>query len=136
MKKYIYRGFTKSYFTEYKFDSSTELDFANALENDKSVLKWLRPAPTQFSIYWGNGAHRYEPDFVVETADTIYLIETKSAKEMTAEDVKAKKAAALEYCKNATEYTKANGGKPWKYALLAHDVVDRTSQFQYLMAFA
>ena len=136
VKKYIYRGFTKSYFTEYKFDSSTELDFANALENDKSVQKWLRPAPTQFSIYWGNGAHRYEPDFVVETADTIYLVETKSAKEMTAEDVLAKKSAALEYCKNATEYTKANGGKPWKYALLAHDVVDRTSSFQYLMAFA
>ena len=42
----------------------------------------------------------------------------------------------MEYCKNATEFTTANGGKPWKYALLAHDVVDRTSSFQYLMAFA
>jgi outer membrane protein TolC len=50
------------------------------------------------------------------------------------------KAAAREVqvasAKNASEYTAANGGKPWKYALLAHDVVDRTSSFQYLMAFA
>ncbi len=136
IRKYIYTGFLKSYYLENKFDSSTELDFAFVLEADPNVKKWLRPAPTQFSIYWGNGAHRYEPDFVVETYDCIYLVETKAAKDMTAEDVKAKKAAALEYCKNATEFTTANGGKPWKYALLAHDVVDRTSSFKYLMAFA
>jgi len=136
VRKYIYTGFLKSYYTESKFDSTTELDFANVLETDKKVKRWLRPAPTQFSIYWGNGAHRYEPDFVVETDDAIYLVETKAAGNVDAADVQAKKKAAQEYCKNASEYTAANGGKPWKYALLAHDVVDRTSSFQYLMAFA
>lgn len=136
VRKYIYTGFLKSYYTESKFDSTTELDFANVLETDKAVLRWLRPAPTQFNIYWGNGAHRYEPDFVVETSDAIYLVETKAAGNVDAADVQAKKKAAQEYCKNATEYTSVNGGKPWKYALLAHDVVDRTSSFQYLMALA
>ena len=136
VRKYIYTGFLKSYYTESKFDSTTELDFANVLETDKKVKRWLRPAPTQFSIYWGNGAHRYEPDFVVETDDAIYLVETKAAGNVDAADVQAKKKAAQEYCKNASEYTAANGGKPWKYVLLAHDVVDRTSSFQYLMAFA
>ena len=136
VRKYIYTGFLKSYYTESKFDSTTELDFANVLETDKKVKRWLRPAPTQFSIYWGNGAHRYEPDFVVETDDAIYLVETKAAGNVDAADVQAKKKAAQEYCKNASEYTAVNGGKPWKYALLAHDVVDRTSSFQYLMAFA
>ncbi len=135
VKKYIFTGYLKSYYLENKFDSSTELDLSFVLEVDPAVKKWLRPAPTQFSIYWGNGAHRYEPDFVVETDDCIYLVETKAAKDLTTEDVKAKKSAAMEYCKNATEFTTANGGKPWKYALLAHDVVDRTSSFQYLMAF-
>lgn len=136
VKKYIFTGYLKSYYLENKFDSSTELDLSFVLEVDPVVKKWLRPAPTQFSIYWGNGAHRYEPDFVVETDDCIYLVETKAKKDLTDDDVKAKKAAAMEYCKNATEFTTANGGKPWKYALLAHDVVDRTSSFQYLMAFA
>ena len=136
VKKYIFTGYLKSYYLENKFDSSTELDLSFVLEVDPVVKKWLRPAPTQFNIYWGNGAHRYEPDFVVETDDCIYLVETKAKKDMTDDDVKAKKYAAMEYCKNATEFTTANGGKPWKYALLAHDVVDRTSSFQYLMAFA
>ena len=136
VRKYIYTGFLKSYYLENKFDSSTELDFAFVLEVDPKVKKWLRPAPTQFSIYWGNGAHRYEPDFVVETDDCIYLVETKRADDLDDKAVQAKKAAAMEYCKNASEYTKENGGKPWKYALLAHDVVDRTSSFEYLMAFA
>ena len=136
VRKYIYTGFLKSYYLENKFDSSTELDFAFVLEVDPKVKKWLRPAPTQFSIYWGNGAHRYEPDFVVETDDCIYLVETKRADDLDDKAVQAKKAAAMEYCKNASEYTKEYGGKPWRYALLAHDVVDRTSSFQYLMAFA
>ena len=67
---------------ENKFDSSTEQDFAYVLENDKKVMKWLRPVSNQFNIYWGNGAHKYEPDFIVETDDTIFMVETKSAAEI------------------------------------------------------
>ena len=136
VRKYIFTGFLKSYYLENKFDSSTELDFSYVLEVDPKVKKWLRPAPTQFSIYWGNGAHRYEPDFVVETNDCIYLVETKRADDLDDQSVQAKKAAAQEYCKNASEYTRENGGKPWRYALLAHNVVDKTASFEYLMAFA
>ena len=132
--KYIFTGFLKSYYTEYKFDSQTELDFANVLELDNSVLKWLRPAPNQFNIYWSNGAKRYEPDFIVETADCIYMVETKAKKDLTTEEVQAKKMAAEEYCKNASEYTQTNGGKPWKYHLLRHDIVDKSKSFDYLMA--
>ena len=132
--KFIYTGFLKSYYTECKFDSKTELDFANVLEADPNVTRWLRPASSQFNIYWSNGSRRYEPDFVVETDKVIYMVETKAAKDVTADDVQAKKRAAETYCENASEYTKANGGKPWKYVLLAHDKVDRTSSFDYLVA--
>lgn len=134
IKKYIYRGFLKSYYRECKFDSKTELDFASVLEADKEVIKWLRPASNQFNIYWANGAKRYEPDFIVETPDCIYMVETKAAKDLSAEDVLGKKKAAEEYCKHASEYTAKNGGKPWKYHLLRHDIVERTSSFKYLMA--
>lgn len=132
--KYIFTGFLKSYYTEYKFDSQTELDFANVLETDDHVLKWLRPASNQFNIYWSNGAKRYEPDFIVETADSIYMVETKAKKDLTTEEVQAKKKAAEEYCRNATEYTLTTGGKPWKYHLLRHDMVDKSKSFDYLMA--
>lgn len=132
--KYIFTGFMRSYYMENKFDSSTEQDFAYVLENDKDVLKWLRPVSNQFNIYWGNGAHKYEPDFIVETTDTIYMVETKSSADMDDAAVQSKKASAEEYCKNATAYNLQHGGKKWKYVLLPHNVVTRTSSFDFLMA--
>ena len=104
------------------------------LETDNSAIRWLRPVPGQFRIYWGNGAHLYEPDFIVETAACIYMIETKMRKEMTTDEVLAKKEAAENYCEVVTEYTTANNGKPWKYVLVPHDVVDRTFSFQYILS--
>ena len=134
LRKFIFTGYLKSYYTEYKFDSKTEHDFSFVLENDKKVLRWLRPAREQFSIYWSNGSKRYEPDFIVETEDTIYMVETKAAHEVTREEVQQKKAAAEEYCRHASEFTAENGGKPWEYILLPHDSVDRTASFEYLIA--
>ena len=134
LRKFIFTGYLKSYYTEYKFDSKTEHDFSFVLENDKKVLRWLRPAREQFSIYWSNGSKRYEPDFIVETTDVIYMVETKAAANVSNEEVLQKKAAAEEYCLHASEFTAENGGKPWRYVLLPHDSVDRTASFEYLIA--
>lgn len=132
--KFVYVGFKKSYYTKYRFDSSTELDFAFILENDEKVLKWLRPVPNQFNIYWANGSKRYEPDFVVESADTIYMCETKMEKELNDADVQAKATAAREFCNHASEYTEKNGGKPWKYVIIPHTLVKRDYSFDYVVA--
>ena len=134
LRKFIFTGYLKSYYAEYKFDSKTEHDFSFVLENDKKVLRWLRPAREQFSIYWSNGSKRYEPDFIVETAEAIYMVETKAATNVSTDEVQQKKAAAEEYCRHASEFTAENGGKPWRYILLPHDVVDRTASFEYLIA--
>ena len=134
LRKFIFTGYLKSYYAEYKFDSKTEHDFSFVLENDKEVLRWLRPAREQFSIYWSNGSKRYEPDFIVETADAIYMVETKAAVNISNEEVQQKKQAAEEYCRHASEFTAENGGKPWRYILLPHDIIDRTASFEYLIA--
>lgn len=128
--KFVFRGFEKSCHFEYKFDSRTEQTFSFILETDKEVLKWLRPAPNQFRIYWLHNSKIYEPDFVVETADCIYLIETKAANAVDTTEIQAKAQAALKYCKYATEFTSEHGGKPWKYALIPHDQVTKTSSFK------
>lgn len=133
VSKYIFTGFMKSYYVENKFDSTTEQDFANVLEIDKEVVKWLRPVTNQFNIYWGNGAHKYEPDFIVETKDVIYMIETKKAKDVSETDVQSKKAAAEEYCKYASEYNREHNGKEWRYVLVPHDIVERTNSFMYII---
>ena len=134
LRKFVFTGYLKSYYTEYKFDSKTEHDFSFVLENDSAVLRWLRPAREQFNIYWSNGSKRYEPDFIVETVDSIYMVETKAANEVSNEEVQMKKQAAEEYCRNASEFTAENGGKQWKYVLLPHDKVERTASFSYLLA--
>lgn len=131
--KYVYRGFEKACHFEYKFDSNTEKDLAYIVENDKNVLKWLRPASNQFHIYWDNNKRRYEPDFVVETLDAIYMVEPKSKDKMQDADVQAKKDAALTYCKYATEFNIENNAKPWCYLLIPHDEITKTTSFQFLI---
>lgn len=133
VRKYVYEGFKKSYYTWYRFDSSTELDFSFILETNAEVLKWLRPVSSQFNIYWGNGAHKYEVDFLVETADAIYMCETKAEKDVNDADVLAKAEAAREFCRHATEFTQEHGGKPWRYVLIPHTLVDRSYSFSYLL---
>jgi type III restriction enzyme len=131
--KYVFRGFEKACHFEYKFDSKTEQDLAFVLENDDNVQKWLRPAPNQFRIYWDNNSKKYEPDFIVETAEGIYMIETKAESNLKDDDVIQKMNAALRYCKYATEYTQENEGKPWLYLLVPHTDVSRTISLEYLV---
>ena len=134
IKRLVFSGFEKACHFEYKFDSKTEKDFAFILENDKNVLKWLRPAANQFRIYWANNSRQYIPDFVLETTDTIYLAETKAADQMKAADVLDKKVAAAKYCQYASEYTSANGGKKWAYLLIPHDEVTQSTSIEYLIS--
>lgn len=131
--KYVYRGFEKACHYEYKFDSNTEKDFAFVIENDKSVIKWLRPADNQFRIYWGQNSRRYVPDFVVETEDSIFMCEPKKAKEVESEEVQQKMKAALKYCFYANDFTSKNGGKKWRYLLIPHDQIEKTSSFEGLV---
>lgn len=133
-KKYVVKGFLKSFYPEYRFDSSTEWNFAYVLECDTNVLKWLRPVPQQFSIYWNDGAKRYEPDFIVETADTIYMCETKAAKEVDDADVQKKAESARAYCAIASAYNAKHNGKRWKYVIIPHSAVLRTYSFGYILS--
>ncbi len=130
----VFTGFSKACHHLYKFDSKTEKDFATILENDKDVLKWLRPAPNQFYIYWNHNTRQYHPDFIVETADTIYMIETKKEGDIETTEVKEKTKAAIEYCMHATEYTTKHEGKPWKYVLIPHGAIQLNMSLKFLVA--
>ena len=135
IKSMLFTNFKKACHEVYQFDSNTEKVFSIILEKQSDVLKWLKPAANQFNIFWFDGCnpHRYEPDFVVETENIIYLIETKKANAMNDSDVLEKAKAALIYCKNATKYNLKNGGKVWKYILLPHDSVQENMTFEYLV---
>lgn len=129
----IFSGFSKSCHNLYKFDSKTEKDFVILIENDKSVIKWLRPAYNQFYIYWDHNSKRYHPDFVVESKDSIYMVETKKESDIKSQEVQDKKIAALQYCTHASAFTSKNGGKPWKYLLIPHNAVLLNMSFDTLV---
>jgi len=136
IKRKIFIGFTKAYHDRYKFDSTSEKDFTVILENSQEVIKWLRPTDKQFDIWYNNNSQKYEPDFVAETEDTIYMIEVKARKDLEQPDVIAKKNASLKYCKYASDFTKVNGGKQWKYMLVPHDEIGFSKDFDYYKKFA
>lgn len=132
IRRYVFHGFSKSCHECYGFDSGTERNLAQILEQDEEVLTWLRPAAMQFNIHWGRNSRRYEPDFVVETTDCIYLVETKASKELNSEEVQEKAEAAREYCRLATDYTTQHGGKPWAYLLVSHLDIEPTFDFNHV----
>jgi type III restriction enzyme len=115
-------GFRKCLYPEQRFDSDTERRFAVLLEDDPTVLKWFKPVKEQLNIYY-SADHRYEPDFIVETATTKYLCETKRGGDVDAADVQAKARAAAEWCRYASAHAGQYGGTPWAYLLLPHGEV-------------
>ncbi|MDZ4819896.1 MAG: type III restriction endonuclease subunit R, partial [Planctomycetota bacterium] len=123
MAKYLFGGFAKCLYPVQKFDSEAERVLAVILERD--ALKWFRPAKGQFQIFYRQGAEHleYQPDFVAETAAGIYMLEPKASNQMEDPVVLAKRDAAVKWCVNASAYSAKSGGKPWKYALMPHNVI-------------
>lgn len=65
-----------------------------------------------FSIVY-RGRQEYEPDFVIETETAKYLLEIKRGDQMEDATVQAKRAAAVEWCDEATSYGAHYDGKSW-----------------------
>lgn len=123
MKRFIFVGFEKSCYNMAKFDSDPERRMAIILEQDPSVLLWMKPGPNQFKIYDEDNAP-YQPDFVVETTTDKLIIETKRASEMSNPLVGRKADAAALWCHIAN---RAHGEgvveKPWSYLLVPETAV-------------
>lgn len=126
--KQVYSGFDRCLYPLQKFDSHPELRFARILEREQDPgLKWFKPAPRQFHIYYTfEGVKQYEPDFVVETSTEKLLCEPKRVSELTSPEVEAKTEAAVRWCEEATRHDLENGGKPWSYLLIPHDEINDT----------
>lgn len=131
IKSVLFDGIKKGVFDSAKFDSYPELILARVLENDRSVINWLRPAQSEFNITYNRGKH-YIPDFVVETEDTFFIIEVKGEDKINDPDVIAKGKKAVIYCKVASDWSKENGRKPWKYVFIPSKEIQITSSFDNL----
>lgn len=136
--QFLYGGFERCSYPLQKFHSDTERILATVLE--RQAIRWFRPASGQFNIYYRSGVNQpeYIPDFVAALDDVVLMIETKKAQEVAAAqesetDVKAKAEQAALWCKNASDYAKSVGGKPWRYLLIPHDAVAANVTLQALI---
>ena len=132
IRSVLFTGIKRGVFSTAKFDSKEgELTLARVLETDADVQNWLRPHPKEFNITYNHGRN-YEPDFVVETESTIYLVEVKGEDKLNDPDVIAKKKRGIQYCEVASRWGKANGYKEWRYLFIPSKQVMPNSSFMLL----
>lgn len=72
----------------------------------------------------------YNPDFVADDSETIYLIEVKSSAELKSETVKRKAKAAIAWC----EAVSAVNEKKWEYKIIPHDSILQTDSFDGVLS--
>ncbi|MDP9364998.1 MAG: DEAD/DEAH box helicase family protein, partial [Chloroflexota bacterium] len=110
-----YEGYRKSLYAQDWFDSSTERDVANLLEDEDDIVLWARLQTGDVPILW-TGAREYNPDFVaVDRDETHWLIEVKMDKEMGSADVQGKREAARRWANHVSADEKVS--VVWRYLL-------------------
>ena len=121
--RYVFDGFERCLYPALKFQSDPERRMAVILDRDS--IKWFKPAKGQFQIYYAMGGNQkeYQPDFVAETDNMIYMLEPKNANQLDAPEVVSKRDAAIQWCAQATDHANTYDGKPWKYVLIPHDAI-------------
>jgi len=132
MARYLFGGFQRCLYPVQKFQADNERRLSIVLERE--ALKWFKPAKGQFQMYYKSGGDdlEYQPDFVAETKDRIYMLEPKRRDDMKDPAVLAKKEVAEGWCAQASDHAKTYKGKPWKYLLIPHDAIAENITLEYL----
>lgn len=130
IRQYLYTGYKKSYYPENGFDSDDERRLAVILEEDLDVVRWIKPPLNQMGLFYKAG-HQYNPDFIVETATSKYLVEVKASNMTKDEDVIDKAKAAIKWCECATGVDADK--KEWKFRLITGQKIAVGNTFKYTM---
>lgn len=130
IKKYVFNGYKKTYYNTNAFDSDTERLFSVVLEDDADVIRWIKPPLNQLGLFWQAG-QQYNPDFLVETSTTKYMVEVKAKNEVKNPDVIGKAKEGIKWCKYASivDFDK----KPWEYKLITDEVISVGNTLKYIL---
>ena len=133
IKKYLFTGYKKAYYPENAFDSDTERLLSIILEEDREVVRWIKPPLNQLGIFWQAG-QQYTPDFLVETKVAKYMIEVKASSEAEDKDVLAKAKEGINWCHHAS--TIDPDKKKWEYRLITDNNIAVGNTFNYTIGTA
>lgn len=110
-----YAGWRRSLYSQEWFDSGTERSLAITLDVSDEIAYWVRLQRKDLEIAWEGGS--YNPDFVtVDSEGVHWLIEVKSDRDATSEDVTAEREAAIRWADRVSAAPKLNGVR-WRYLL-------------------
>lgn len=135
-----FNGWGKNLYSHAWFDSKPEYKLADALDNTKSsVVVWARLHRNDVPITWNAENRQYNPDFAVieEVANKRHgwLVETKADKDMTSDEVVAKRRAARRWA-NTVNASPVVHGVEWHYLLLSErDVEHAQGNWEFLKGF-
>ncbi len=116
-----FEGYHTSLYAQDWFDSSTERDAANVLDDEPAITLWARLQIGDLPILW-TGAREYNPDFIaLDTQHTHWLIEVKMDKEMTSAEVQGKREAARRWANYVSGDETV--GACWRYLLVSESDV-------------
>lgn len=117
VRRSIVGGYKRTLYQGYRFSSLQEKWLADALDDDQTVLEWLKVPEGKLTIRTPLG--RYFPDFIALTSDTTYLLEVKDSSRVEEKNptVVEKARRAAEWCEAVTQA----GAGEWKHRLLRHD---------------
>ena len=133
--KYLFTGFKKCGYPVQKFQSNTERQFAELLEDEgrANITRWMKPAKNQFNIKY-NGGVPYNPDFIIETANEMIIAEVKNHNEMNDDVVIAKASAADQWIGFVNEIVKEKGKKKWRYLLIPDNAISPSTTLNGLIS--
>lgn len=133
IKKYVFNGYKKSYYNTNAFDSDTERLFSVILEDDVNVIRWIKPPLNQLGLFWQAG-QQYNPDFLVETSTSKYMVEVKAKNEVKNPEVISKAKEGIRWCEYASmeDFDK----KTWEYKLITDDIIAEGNSLKYVLGLA
>jgi type III restriction enzyme len=113
-----YTGWTKSMYEQVWFDSSTERDLANLIDDEDEIVSWMRLHTGDLPILWSSAGAFYNPDFIAIDKEGIhYVIEVKADKDMESPDVKGKREAAQRWANHVSSDDQVK--VEWRYLLVS-----------------
>lgn len=131
MREQFSQEYHKTIYTRTAYPShggGLEHSFMDFVDNDGDVECWIKISETRhrfvsISYMRTDGLlATYHPDFIVETNDRLYLVETKGTDKVKDRNVQQKRRAATEWCEKINQLPEqSRNGKEWEYILLGED---------------
>ncbi|MBT2515580.1 DEAD/DEAH box helicase family protein [Arthrobacter sp. ISL-30] len=122
-----YAGWNRSIMPLEWFDSSTERDFANVVDDDSGVAWWIRLQRDELPLTWSSSGQKYNPDFIVIGTDgRHWLVEVKADRDLTNVTVQAKREAARRWA-NYVNTSPEFSDQRWAYLLVSESDIRHTN---------